>query len=205
MGNVTTDRFFPRPVTLTMPDYTQRKFVAGMNPVPNELLDNPYLLNSGMMEYTSGQPLPSPVLPAPFGTPAHSAAILNSGVYDATQAQGNIATDAMVQASGVMVQSAGEAVRAAQENLQRALEVQAGALANHSEVTRRREAASSLDENGSADRDRAERDRAEREKAEQEKVAAEIARKAKYDALSTQDKKKYDAAKNDQERDAILK
>ncbi len=93
LSGETKTRFFQRSVRFTMPNHTTRIFPAGLQEVPVEFADDPWLKDMGMSEYTKGEPLPPLMQSAPPGSHAHAATVNASGNYDATFAPRQFSTE----------------------------------------------------------------------------------------------------------------
>jgi hypothetical protein len=124
----TVQRFFPGPVRLTLPDHTQRQWNAGLQDVPAELADHPWLKSNGVVEPAKGQVAPQMMLMAHPNSQAAATAIAQSGVYDATLVPTHETTDEDVQAADQMAGLAAENLRAAEDNLEKARQTYASAV-----------------------------------------------------------------------------
>lgn len=129
----TVTKFFPREVKLTLPDYSTRFFNAGVQLVPAELSEHPWLKDNGMVDVPQGSPLPPAMLSAPPG----SAAFAKSGVYDATRIPDPRVTDAGLQAARVVADMAAQNVRVAEDVLAQAQAVSVGAAQAVADITAR--------------------------------------------------------------------
>lgn len=187
----TVTRFFPKPVTLTLPDHTQRKFPAGIQEIPAQLADNDWLLKNGMKEFNRGQPLAAMVQQAPPGSHAHGlTAIMSGGVYDATMVPDARVTDAVLENALQFAKMTQENVKVAQDNLERAVEVYNAAKANYDEALARRGARDRLDpENLEDPSDRL--TPSQRKAITKDKIQNES--KLGLDKLSDEDRAKFDA------------
>lgn len=208
----TVTRFFPKPVTLTLPDHTQRKFPAGLQEIPAQFQDEAWLLKNGMKEYDRGQPLASMVQQAPPGSHAHGlTAIMSGGVYDATLVPDARVTDAVLANALQFAKMTQENVKVAQDNLERAVEVFNAAKANYDEAIARRGERDRLDpENPDDPSDKltaSQRKSITKDKIQNEsrlglnRLSEED--RAKFDALSTKDKAEYISA-SPEDRASIL-
>ena len=139
--NDTETRFLPRSVQLVLPGHVVRKLPAGLQEVPRALLDHPWLLANGMVDYRATQGVPPPAQPmAPVGSHAYATAFMASGTYDATQIPDPYVTDEVLSGATANVQASLQNVRAAQEQLDEALRVHNAAVAalSDAQVTRAR-------------------------------------------------------------------
>lgn len=176
------DRFFPKPVTLTLPDHTQRKWPAGLHKVPVQLADHPWLKANGVIEPQSGQVAPQMMLQAPPGSQAHAAAVMQSGVYDATLVPRHDLSDADVQSADTMASLASENLKIAQEAVEKAQQTCAHATQAAADARARLEKQSPAQDDRSPDEVRA----------------------ARADKLTARMREDYDALETDEERDAFL-
>lgn len=86
LSGKTVTRFFPKDLRYTMQDHSVRTFKAGVQEVPEEIADTPWMVDNGVVEYVKGTPLPALMRKAPPGSQAYAASIGGSGVYDAVTA-----------------------------------------------------------------------------------------------------------------------
>ena len=92
LSGQTVQRFFPKPVRLTLQDHTVREFPAGLQNIPEEYAEHEWLKRNGVVEYKAGDPLPPLGLKAVPGTQAYAASVGASGIYDATKAPSQVST-----------------------------------------------------------------------------------------------------------------
>lgn len=135
----TVRRFLPRPVKMTLPGHQTRQFQAGLQDIPEELADHPWLRDNGMLdEPARGEPLPLQPQ-APVGTHGYATAFAQSGIYDATQIPDYRFTDRDIENADAQTRLAAENVRVAQENLDNALRIHQSAAAALNDARARRE------------------------------------------------------------------
>lgn len=193
--NDTLDRFFPRPVRLTMPGHVVRHFPMGFQKVPRALADDSWLRMNGMIDPNTGSD-PLPLQPqAPLGSQGYAASVMQSGVYDATMIPAAYQTDEGLRSADANARLASENVRTAQENLDNALRVHAAAT----EALRR----------GTAEREQNDRDKVDRRenggaggstrKNDKEVIKLRKEDQAKYDKLSAQDKRAFDESSHEEQ------
>lgn len=123
----TVTRFFPKPVRLTLPGHVVRQFPAGMQEIPEELADDPWLKANGVIEYKNDGPLPMQPQ-ATVGSHAYATAFAASGVYDATLVPETVYTDEDIKMAEAVELNAREGVRMAEENYENAQRIHQGAV-----------------------------------------------------------------------------
>lgn len=191
----TVDRFFPRMVKLTLPDHTQRIFQPGLQSVPKELADHPWLVDNGVIELKSKSPLPPMVQPAVPGTQAYAASIGNSGVYDATLVPNARVSSHELRAIEAVAVAAAENARQARENLENAERVSQNANAAVADVRARLQSQRSGPEDEVVDHQDVETNAGD---------DADEARAARVANLTAKMREDYDLLTTDEERDAFL-
>jgi hypothetical protein len=134
----TQTRFLPRPVTLTLPGHVTRKFPAGVQEIPEQLLNDPWLKANGMKEYEKGAPLPLQPQ-APIGSHGYATAYAASGVYDATQVPDTRYSDEDIQNAEAVARNAAENARVARENLENADRIHQNAMQSLESARARRQ------------------------------------------------------------------
>lgn len=196
----TVNRFFPRPVNLTLPDHTQRRFPAGNQAIPRQLADDPWLTKNGVVDYEARpDKLPPMMRTAPVGSMGHAQAIMQGGVYDATLVPDARVSDDQIKFAEDMARAAIANVDVAQSNLERAVEVAKDAMARLEDAKGRRLARDRVDpQDGEDENDRltpAQRKALAKDRAQNEarlgldQLSEED--RAKFEALSNKDKAKY--------------
>lgn len=199
----TETRFLPKPVTLTLPDHTQRKFGAGLQEIPVQLLEDPWLKKNGMIEYRGRDPLPPMMMTAMPGTQAHNASIMSSGTYDATLIRDPRITDEHVKATEAVAGMAAENVRVAQENLARAIEILTNAQRSHADALTRYAARDEIAGPDGEGDDTVVGDEAGKPETRKQRTAREKREADFYKALSPDDQKKWDGS-TQEERDTWI-
>lgn len=200
----TVDRFFPRPVNLTLPGHVVRKFPAGFQAVPRQLADDPWLKLNGVVEPPrAGEPLPLQPQ-APVGSHGHATAFAQSGVYDATMVPRAVPTDSDIEAADTIARAAAENVRVAREILDNALSVHQNAVGalNSARETRASDEADREDraKGGAGRPDSVVNTKSRKRENSQERRAREKREEDFYDTLSVEDKARWDDSTQD-ERD----
>ena len=193
----TVEMFFPKALKLTLRGHTQLKFQPGLQQVPREFADDPWLKANGVSVPSTRGPLP--LLPqAQPGTMAYAATVMRgAGIYDATEVPNAITTDSDVAAAEQMAQMAAQNVVAARDALELAMQVQASShealVTARTNYDKRRATAGDapqLGGDGNSEPDTIK--------------SLNKADRAKFDRLSDGDKAKYLAATDDAERAIIL-
>lgn len=185
----TETRYLPRSVKLTLPGHITRQFPAGIQEIPVQLLDDPWLVANGMTQYNAREPLP--IQPkAPIGSHAYATDYAASGTYDATLIPNATFTDEVISAADANARAAGENVRIAQENLEQAVRVHQGAIKHLQDAQANR--AADVEEAGGTTRQQPQPSN-KKENATQRR-AREKREEEFYDTLSDEDKAKWDDA-----------
>lgn len=185
-------RFFPKTVNLTLPGHTVRKFGAGFQMVPAELVDHPWLKANGMIEPKSTDQLPLQPQ-APLGSQGFATAFAQSGVYDATMVPSPVVTDESLRSADAMARIAAENVKIARENLDNALRVHQNSVAVLGDAVVRREQSDSDDRE-----DRAQGGGRQVRETAKDRRAREKREEDFYDTLSDEDKVRWDDSTQDQ-------
>lgn len=215
-------KYFSRPVRLTLPDYTQRSFAAGVQEIPAQFGDDPWLKANGMTDVPNSGPLPPMMLSAQPGSQAFARSVTHTtGLYDAALVPRTQYDDEQYRFAQDHAQMAGEAVRQAEENLEAARRVHASAVDSMTHVAARleeqRNEPRTIAEQQERDRqsggapaaaqetaqEKAAREKKEREataakqKEEDGKIVAGLSEKERkdFDKMSDADKEKFLAGK----------
>lgn len=192
----TQTRFFPKPVNLTLPGHTVRKFPAGMQQVPVQFLNDQWLIDNGMQEIPEGQPLRLQPQ-APLGSQGYATAFGQSGVYDATMILSAVLSDEAIASADANARLAAENVKTAQENLDNALRIHANATAALIDAQTSRAASDAADRE---DRLQGGAGRKPKKETAKQKQTREL---KFYEGLSDEDKAKWDGS-TQEERDVWM-